>query len=602
MKKVFLIIFFFSYAISTEKLEDLILGNKIIRIKAQTTDINIVEEYIERPNNKWCLTTEKYAQSNPNNRSCSFQGNPDFPEIRDQHIPNESTETKTIRLFFHSFADDNGNNPTLTISEAEAQLQTLNEIFQQYKIQFIADFQIHHNSSFQLLSEEVYDSGQMHELYAMNPLVYHNVYVTDTGTDFQILGVSTFPWDNKALTIYGGTLIDKDWFGSPRNFNQQVNIPQLTVVHELGHGLGLWHTHRGIDEVNEECGDCYEGAYDFEYEEGQNQDVVGDLCSDTPATPTNYECIDPDDTDCQDNPFINTMVSNFMGYADDDCYNVFTPHQVGRMHGWIEEKLTTWIENSTTSTLINGSFEDGLSGWQVINNDNDDNSWSSILSTADYQSAYLGEYGAGIYYNPAGNDDWLISPKVYLNENLANISLSLWAKSYSPDWLESFNIYISTTENNIDSFSEIIGGDNNVPSEWAQYNYELDGYIGDSIYIAIQCNSVDSWYLFVDEIVLLSENNLSIDKSIIDNFSLSRIYPNPFNPVTNISYVLPLEAQISLNIYDIGGREITTLTEGVKTAGSYSIEWNAENYPSGVYFVKLDAGEFTQTQKLMLVK
>ena len=47
---------------------------------------------------------------------------------------------------------------------------------------------------------------------------------------------------------------------------------------------------------------------------------------------------------------------------------------------------------------------------------------------------------------------------------------------------------------------------------------------------------------------------------------------------------------------------VTTLTEGIRTAGNHTIEWNAEGYPSGVYFVKLDAGEFTQTQKLMLVK
>ena len=68
-----------------------------------------------------------------------------------------------------------------------------------------------------------------------------------------------------------------------------------------------------------------------------------------------------------------------------------------------------------------------------------------------------------------------------LNENLTIVDLSLWAKSHSSIYLESFNIYISTTENDIESFSEIIGGDSSVPSEWTQYNYNLDGYIGDSL-------------------------------------------------------------------------------------------------------------------------
>ena len=55
-------------------------------------------------------------------------------------------------------------------------------------------------------------------------------------------------------------------------------------------------------------------------------------------------------------------------------------------------------------------------------------------------------------------------------------------------------------------------------------------------------------------------------------------------------------------LYNIYGKKITTLIKGNISEGNHSIEWNAENYPSGVYFVQLDAGEFKQTQKLMLVK
>ena len=80
------------------------------------------------------------------------------------------------------------------------------------------------------------------------------------------------------------------------------------------------------------------------------------------------------------------------------------------------------------------------------------------------------------------------------------------------------------------------------------------------------------------------------------------VYPNPFNPVTTISYGLPQDSKISLNVYDIEGRKVTSLASGLKVAGNHTIDWNAENLPSGVYFVKLNAGGFTQTQKLMLVK
>ena len=85
-------------------------------------------------------------------------------------------------------------------------------------------------------------------------------------------------------------------------------------------------------------------------------------------------------------------------------------------------------------------------------------------------------------------------------------------------------------------------------------------------------------------------------------YVLHPAFPNPFNPVTTISYGLPFETHITLNVYDVEGRRITTLTEGIRTAGTHTVEWNASSYPSGVYFVKLDAGQFTQTQKLILVK
>ena len=85
-------------------------------------------------------------------------------------------------------------------------------------------------------------------------------------------------------------------------------------------------------------------------------------------------------------------------------------------------------------------------------------------------------------------------------------------------------------------------------------------------------------------------------------YSLNNVYPNPFNPVTNISYGLPLDGNLKLVIYDLMGRQVDILYNDIQHAGYYQIIWNAHHHASGVYFVKMTSGEYVKTQKMMLVK
>ena len=86
------------------------------------------------------------------------------------------------------------------------------------------------------------------------------------------------------------------------------------------------------------------------------------------------------------------------------------------------------------------------------------------------------------------------------------------------------------------------------------------------------------------------------------SIGLNRSYPNPFNPVTNINYSLPKMANVSLTVYDMTGREIVALYNGTQTPGYHTINWNASEQSSGIYFVKMNAGRYISTQKLMLIK
>ncbi len=105
----------------------------------------------------------------------------------------------------------------------------------------------------------------------------------------------------------------------------------------------------------------------------------------------------------------------------------------------------------------------------------------------------------------------------------------------------------------------------------------------------------------------VDENTVtSIEDHILGEFpytlTLSQNYPNPFNPTTSISFSLPSKSFVSLKVFDILGREVATLVYEEMPAGSYSRQWNATNMSSGIYFYRLQAGSFTETKKLILLR
>jgi hypothetical protein len=87
-----------------------------------------------------------------------------------------------------------------------------------------------------------------------------------------------------------------------------------------------------------------------------------------------------------------------------------------------------------------------------------------------------------------------------------------------------------------------------------------------------------------------------------DKHKLRQNYPNPFNPTTTIQYSIPGKAHVKLSVYNTLGQQVAVLVDRTMGAGSYKTTWNAENQNSGMYLYRIEAGEFTDTKSMILLK
>jgi hypothetical protein len=143
-----------------------------------------------------------------------------------------------------------------------------------------------------------------------------------------------------------------------------------------------------------------------------------------------------------------------------------------------------------------------------------------------------------------------------------------------------------------------------VLAQWPQYVSSTDPYlemnatpIGTQIGVrTVKCDFWDQAEGFVTGI----ENNNN--STLPGNFILFQNYPNPFNPTTIIRFEIPRESIVTIKLYDLLGREIKTLVNEEKTAGSYSYIFDGSSLSSGIYFYRITAGKFAQTKKMILMK
>ena len=322
-----------------------------------------------------------------------------------------------------------------------------------------------------------------------------------------------------------------------------------TFIHELGHHFCLYHTNRYTPNAGE---DCIIAGERVELVNGFECDSRGDELCDTPADPNLYQ--NANILVNEDCTFNNSMCQDFDTFSS--CL----------------QTLGDFNDDGSS-----GGFLDNIA---CINEGNDCCALECECKDAN-GDPYAGIDADGDSYSPD-------------TKNFMSLTIETCADHFTP---EQKNVIITRYDNYelnryLDCSWEYMGNDWFCAGcmEQSACNYEPEALIED-----YSCEFPLEGYNCEGE--ELSKNG----KIIPENYLFS-IYPNPFNPIATISFSISQFMGASITVCDITGRRLETLINTNLNPGNHSLDWNASNYPSGVYFISMDSGEFKKTQKVVLLK
>lgn len=300
---------------------------------------------------------------------------------------------------------------------------------------------------------------------------------------------------------------------------------------------------------------------------------------------------------------------------------------------WISKNIGDTENLKSICVSNNGILFACSYGNKIYKSTDNGENWNSketeafILSDIAFVNDNIG-FGVGLYNTSIkttdGGETWFSIPPIIQGRSMFAIKFINQSVGYvvggseitkttdgGNNWIPKYNTG-GAQLNDITTFEEniawVVGSDkilktNNAGENWSlqsfsPYHYLLSSNCVDSL-ICFAIAGEGSLYKTTDGGGITSVEN---DISMIENYRLYQNYPNPFNPVTIISYSIPESQIIELKVYDLVGNEVIELVNEYKNAGSYTVNFNANNLSSGIYFYKIKAGRFIQTKKLVLLK
>lgn len=241
--------------------------------------------------------------------------------------------------------------------------------------------------------------------------------------------------------------------------------------------------------------------------------------------------------------------------------------------GWGTQPKITEVAPDGTETfslnLLNNAF-----AYRAFKYDWDTNLFTCDKDTLDFGIVQLNNAGT-VFFDMTNNTDQTVEINSIFNRNS-----SFTLQEHLPVVIPSHSTVNLSVKFNPDTAGIY---DDDLHLRW-----ETEGQrIAKVIHLS---GVTDSVYLAVNDDLLL------------EGFSLGQNYPNPFNPVSTIKYSIPHSALVQLKVFDILGNEITTLVNKEQTAGSYEVGFDGSDLASGIYFYRLNTGEFTSVKKMLLLK
>jgi YVTN family beta-propeller protein len=271
--------------------------------------------------------------------------------------------------------------------------------------------------------------------------------------------------------------------------------------------------------------------------------------------------------------------------------------------------------NTVTTTVNVGNNTEGIDVNTTTNRvyvaNRDDNSVSIIDGSTNIvigSPVTVGTYPVGLAVNPVTNRIYTTNEGNYTVSSInANLTLPVELSSFTAKAIPTAVqlIWTTATEKNNAGFSIERSSDAKTfatigflkgfgtTTEPKTYNFTDRNASGKVTYRLKQID-FDGKYEY--------SKTVEAEAATPKAFSLEQNYPNPFNPTTNVGYVIPLTSAVTLRVYDVLGREVATLVNTTQSAGRYEVAFEASKFASGVYFYRLQAGNFSEMKKMLLVK